>query len=81
MSLEIGPPTNARATHVSAEDFACVFFGFAVFWYMNRYLETRRALREASQSSNMTSSAIQCRLGELGTHPQNRARGPRWPLA
>jgi len=38
------------------------FFGLAVFWYMNRYLETRRALREASQSSNMTSSAIRRRL-------------------
>ena len=29
---------------------------------MNRYLETRRALRETSQSSNMTSSAIRRRL-------------------
>jgi hypothetical protein len=48
MSLEIGLPTNARATTYQQKTLLVCFFGLAVFWQMNRYLETRRALREAN---------------------------------
>ena len=48
MSLEIGLPTNAGATTYQQKTLLVCFFGFAVFWQMNRYLDTRRALREAS---------------------------------